>query len=138
MIGLVVRDAVGAGMLTKRCDFPVAPARIAMILGSLAEQAFRQALTISQGNWTTFLTRPVLASLLAIAVMQGGRADAVAGDADLAPGGCLILAIFARQRVRRCRSAACSTLRSCSPAARCRSRSSGARSVPAAGPSPRR
>ena len=35
----------------------------------MAEQSMRQALTISQGDWTTFVTRPLSASLLAIAVL---------------------------------------------------------------------
>jgi putative tricarboxylic transport membrane protein len=69
VIDLLVMYAVGAvGMLMKRYDFPVAPAVIGMILGPLAEQAFRQALTISQGDWTTFLTRPISAVFLAIAL----------------------------------------------------------------------
>jgi putative tricarboxylic transport membrane protein len=42
---------------------------IGMILGPMAEQAMRQALTISQGDWTTFLTRPVSAAILALAAL---------------------------------------------------------------------
>jgi putative tricarboxylic transport membrane protein len=30
----------------------------------------RQALTISQGEWSTFVTRPISASLLAVAVLM--------------------------------------------------------------------
>jgi putative tricarboxylic transport membrane protein len=33
----------------------------------MAEQSMRQALTISQGQWDTFITRPLSGSLLAIA-----------------------------------------------------------------------
>jgi putative tricarboxylic transport membrane protein len=69
VIDLLVMYAVGVvGMLMKRYDFPVAPAVIGMILGPLAEQAFRQALTISQGDWTTFVTRPISAAFLTIAL----------------------------------------------------------------------
>jgi putative tricarboxylic transport membrane protein len=72
VIDLFVMYAVGvAGMLMKRYDFPVAPVVIGMILGPLAEQAFRQALTISQGDWTTFLTRPISAVFLTIALALG-------------------------------------------------------------------
>lgn len=72
VIDLFVMYAVGvAGMLMKRYDFPVAPAVIGMILGPLAEQSFRQALTISQGDWTTFLTRPISAVFLTIALALG-------------------------------------------------------------------
>ena len=40
-----------------------------MILGPMAEQAMRQALTISQGQWSTFFTRPLSGSLMAISVL---------------------------------------------------------------------
>jgi putative tricarboxylic transport membrane protein len=33
----------------------------------MAEQSMRQALTISMGDWTTFVTRPLSATLLGIA-----------------------------------------------------------------------
>ncbi|MFQ3622590.1 MAG: tripartite tricarboxylate transporter permease, partial [Acetobacteraceae bacterium] len=69
VVDLLVMYLVGVmGMLMKRYDFPVAPVVIGMILGPLAEQAFRQALTISQGDPTTFLTRPISATFLAVAV----------------------------------------------------------------------
>jgi putative tricarboxylic transport membrane protein len=35
----------------------------------MAEQSMRQALTISQGDWSTFFTRPLSGSLMAIAVL---------------------------------------------------------------------
>jgi putative tricarboxylic transport membrane protein len=46
-----------------------------MILGPMAEQAMRQALTISQGDWTTFVTRPVslVILLVALAALAGPR-----------------------------------------------------------------
>ena len=53
----------------RKYDFPAAPVIIGMILGPYAEQAMRQALVISQGDWTTFVTRPITATLLAIAVL---------------------------------------------------------------------
>ncbi|MBX6747744.1 MAG: tripartite tricarboxylate transporter permease, partial [Acetobacteraceae bacterium] len=52
-----------------RFDFPTAPVVIGMILGPMAEQAMRQALTISQGDWTTFVTRPVSLVILLLAVV---------------------------------------------------------------------
>ncbi|MFC0409912.1 tripartite tricarboxylate transporter permease [Roseomonas elaeocarpi] len=54
-------------MFMRRFDFPTAPVVIGMILGPMAEQAMRQALTISQGDWTVFLTRPVSLALLLLA-----------------------------------------------------------------------
>jgi putative tricarboxylic transport membrane protein len=56
------------GYLMKRFDFPAAPLIVGLILGPMAEQSLRQALTISQGEWSTFITRPLSASLLLIAL----------------------------------------------------------------------
>jgi putative tricarboxylic transport membrane protein len=42
---------------------------IGLILGPMAEQSLRQALTISMGSYTTFLTRPISATILAIAFL---------------------------------------------------------------------
>jgi len=57
------------GFLMRRFDFPAAPLIIGLILGPLAEKQFRNAMTISQGDWTVFLTRPLSASLLAVAAL---------------------------------------------------------------------
>ncbi|MDX2102882.1 MAG: tripartite tricarboxylate transporter permease [Alphaproteobacteria bacterium] len=62
---LWVIGIVGYGM--RRFDFPVAPTVVGLILGPLAEQQFRRAMSISQGDATVFLTQPIAASLLAIA-----------------------------------------------------------------------
>jgi putative tricarboxylic transport membrane protein len=68
-IDLVLLYLIGAiGYLMRRYDFPAAPVIIGMILGPLAEQQFRRAMTISQGDWTVFLTRPLSLTLLAIAL----------------------------------------------------------------------
>ncbi|MBU3746525.1 MAG: tripartite tricarboxylate transporter permease [Burkholderiaceae bacterium] len=63
---LYVFGLLGYGM--RRFDFPVAPLVVGLILGPMLEQSMRQALTISQGQWSTFVTRPLSASLLAIAL----------------------------------------------------------------------
>jgi putative tricarboxylic transport membrane protein len=55
------------GYVMKRFDFPAAPLIVGLILAPMAEQSMRQALTISQGQWDTFITRPLSGSLLAIA-----------------------------------------------------------------------
>jgi putative tricarboxylic transport membrane protein len=47
----------------------VAPVVIGMILGPMAEQNLRQALTISQGDWSVFVTRPGSAIILALALV---------------------------------------------------------------------
>ncbi len=70
VIDLVLLYLVGlVGYAMRRFDFPSAPVIIGMILGPLAEQELRRALTISQGDWTVFLTRPLSATLIAIALL---------------------------------------------------------------------
>ncbi len=69
-IDLVLLYVIGAlGYLMRRYDFPTAPVIIGMILGPLAEQNFRQAMTISAGDWTVFFTRPLSATILALAAL---------------------------------------------------------------------
>jgi putative tricarboxylic transport membrane protein len=57
------------GFAMRRFDFPVAPCIIGMILGPLAEQNFRRALSITQGDYSVFFTHPISATLLAIAAI---------------------------------------------------------------------
>ncbi len=67
-IDLVVLYLLGAiGFLMRRFDFPTAPVIIGMILGPLAEAQFRRAMTIANGDWTVFFTRPLSLTLLALA-----------------------------------------------------------------------
>jgi putative tricarboxylic transport membrane protein len=57
------------GFTMRRFDFPVAPLIVGLILAPMAEQSMRQALTISMGDWSTFVTRPLSGSLLGIAAL---------------------------------------------------------------------
>ena len=57
------------GYAMRRFDFPAAPLIVGLILAPMAEQSMRQALTISMGDWSTFVTRPLSASLLGVAVL---------------------------------------------------------------------
>jgi putative tricarboxylic transport membrane protein len=59
----------GVGYLMRRFDFPTAPAVIGMILGPFAEQEFRRAMTISAGDLSTFVTRPLSLTLLIVAAL---------------------------------------------------------------------
>ena len=52
------------GFLMRRYGFPVAPVIVGMILGPLAEEQLRRALSISQGDWMIFLTHGISAVLL--------------------------------------------------------------------------
>jgi len=67
---LVLMAAIGlVGFALRAIDAPVAPVMIGLILGPAAEQHLRRALAISQGDWTTLLTRPLSASLLAAGML---------------------------------------------------------------------
>ncbi len=70
MVDLILLYIVGGiGFLMRRFDFPTAPVIIGMILGPLAEQNFRQAMTISQGDLSVLLTRPLSLTLLVLAAL---------------------------------------------------------------------
>ncbi|MFN7288356.1 MAG: tripartite tricarboxylate transporter permease, partial [Burkholderiales bacterium] len=47
------------GLAMRRYGFPVAPVIVGMILGPLAEKQLRNALSIAQGDWSVFVTRPL-------------------------------------------------------------------------------
>lgn len=57
------------GYLFKKVDIPQAPVALTLILGPLMERGLRQSLEISRGDFTIFFTRPISATLLAIAVI---------------------------------------------------------------------
>ena len=58
---------VGYGLVKLGCE--PAPLLLGFVLGPLLERYLRRALTISQGDATVFLTRPLSATLLALAVV---------------------------------------------------------------------
>ncbi len=68
---LVLLLAIGAlGYVLRRADAPIAPVMIGLILGPAADQQLRRALAISDGDWTVLLTRPIAATLLALAIIS--------------------------------------------------------------------
>lgn len=70
MVDLVILYLLGAlGFAMRRFDIPVAPAVVGMVLGPIAEDHFRRALQIAQGNYTTFVTRPLSAAILFVALI---------------------------------------------------------------------
>ena len=74
---LVLMSAIGIiGFLLRAIDAPIAPVMIGLILGPTAEQHLRRALSISQGDWSVFLTHPLSAGLLlaSFAVLVSGPA----------------------------------------------------------------
>jgi putative tricarboxylic transport membrane protein len=67
---LIILYVLGVvGYLMRRFEFPVAPCIIGLILGPLAEEQFRRALGISQGDASVFFTDPISAVLLAVAAL---------------------------------------------------------------------
>ena len=69
-IDLVLLYLVGAmGLAMRRFDFPTAPVIIGMILGPLAEQEFRRAMTISEGDLLIFVQKPLSLALLLMALL---------------------------------------------------------------------
>jgi putative tricarboxylic transport membrane protein len=75
-----------AGYLLRRLDFDLGPLMLAYVLGPLLERSLRQALIISDGDPVIFLTRPVSAIFVAVAILilltglwQGRRRFAVPG-----------------------------------------------------------
>ena len=69
-VDLILLYVIGVmGLLMRWFDFPTAPVIIGMILGPLAEQNFRQAMTISQGDVSVLVTRPLSATLLILAAV---------------------------------------------------------------------
>jgi putative tricarboxylic transport membrane protein len=57
------------GWLMKRYDWPAAPMILGLVLGTLFETTLRQSMTISHGSGAIFFTRPISATLLAIAFL---------------------------------------------------------------------
>lgn len=56
------------GMAMRRFDFPTAPVIVGLILGPMAEKQLRNALSISQGDWSMFIHQPISATILAMTV----------------------------------------------------------------------
>jgi putative tricarboxylic transport membrane protein len=70
VVDLVILWTVGLlGFGMRVLDVPVAPCVVGLILGPLAEQQFRRALAISQGDPTVFFSHPISAGLLVTAVV---------------------------------------------------------------------
>jgi putative tricarboxylic transport membrane protein len=56
------------GYIMVRYDFPVAPMVLAQILGGMMESNYRRAMTMSRGDPTIFLRRPITVVILVLAV----------------------------------------------------------------------
>jgi len=70
-VDLTLMILLGAlGYYMRQHDYPLGPAILGLVLGDRMEQTMRQALIISNGNWTTFLTRPISAVILTLAALS--------------------------------------------------------------------
>ena len=60
------------GYVFKKLDYPLAPLVLALVLGDMAESAFRQSLIMSQGTLLVFFQRPIAAVITAVAIFLFG------------------------------------------------------------------
>lgn len=71
MFDVYVMFAAGIiGFICKRCDVPLGPFVLALLLGNLCESNFRRALSMSMGDYSIFLTRPITVVLLILTVLS--------------------------------------------------------------------
>ncbi len=82
------------GYLMRLHGYPIAPVVVGLILGPMAEAQLRRALAISQGDWSTLVSTPLAAGLLAVALAalvippilrwrgKGAVLRQIAGDED--------------------------------------------------------
>ena len=70
VLDLVLLYAVGViGCAMRVYNIPLPPAVLGLILGPMAEQHFRRAVAIAEGNYFVFLSRPLSATLLIVAAI---------------------------------------------------------------------
>jgi putative tricarboxylic transport membrane protein len=70
VVDLVTMYVIGiVGYAMRRLDFPIGPTILGVVLGPRIEQEFRRALAISQGDPTTFITRPISLLILLVAAL---------------------------------------------------------------------
>lgn len=64
MVGVTVALVAGIGsFIMQENDYPVAPLVLGMVIGTLLEQNFMQAMIAQRGDLTAFFSRPIAASL---------------------------------------------------------------------------
>jgi putative tricarboxylic transport membrane protein len=54
----------------KKLDYPLAPLVLALVLGDRTEQSFRQALLLSEGSFTIFVSNGLVASIMALGFLM--------------------------------------------------------------------
>ncbi len=58
------------GYVMKKCDYPLAPMVLAIVLGDKAEEAFRQSLLASQGHLAVFWSNGLVGSIMALGLIS--------------------------------------------------------------------
>jgi len=58
------------GYLFKKLDYPIAPMVLALVLGDKAEDSFRQAMLVSQGEVSIMFSNPLVGSITGLALLM--------------------------------------------------------------------
>lgn len=58
------------GYILKKFNFPVTPIILSLVLGGILEENFRRSLIISEGDYSIFMTHPISAGLLLMALLS--------------------------------------------------------------------
>jgi putative tricarboxylic transport membrane protein len=57
------------GYLFKKLKYPLAPLVLALVLGDMAETAFRQSMLLSKGKMSIFWSNPLVGSIVTLALV---------------------------------------------------------------------
>jgi putative tricarboxylic transport membrane protein len=69
VVDVGIMTAMGAlGYVLRKFDFETAPIVLGLILAPMLEMSFRQSLSMSSGSYSIFVTRPIAAAMLMVAV----------------------------------------------------------------------
>jgi putative tricarboxylic transport membrane protein len=70
---VLIMYAIGAlGFYLRRCEFPIAPVILGVILGPLMEAQFRRTLIVSDGDLSALVSRPLSIALMILALLAIG------------------------------------------------------------------
>jgi putative tricarboxylic transport membrane protein len=58
------------GYVFKKLDYPLAPLVLALVLGDKAEDSFRQAMLLSQGELSIIVSNPLVGTITGLALLM--------------------------------------------------------------------
>jgi putative tricarboxylic transport membrane protein len=67
IVMMLVFGVVGYGL--KKCNYPLAPLVLAIVLGDKAEEAFRQSLLASQGGLGIFFSNGLVSTIMGLGLV---------------------------------------------------------------------